>query len=183
VVGNDSGGGLVLLALGGKAPGLSRLGRLVLTNCDSYDHLPPKAFGPLVRLCRRVPRAGRLILRGLLHTRAGQRQFLGSVCRRTVPGGRRAALFGTPGSLDDAVRVTAALAPDPDERAMTWLARVTLPVDLVWGVDDRFFPKSDAVRLAAAMPQATTTWVEHAKTYVQLDDPASVARAVLAPQE
>jgi pimeloyl-ACP methyl ester carboxylesterase len=38
VVGNDSGGGLVLLSLASPASGLARIARLVLTNCDSYDH-------------------------------------------------------------------------------------------------------------------------------------------------
>src|SRR5207302_1156867 len=35
LVGNDTGGGLCLAALGSGHPGLERIGRLVLTNCDS----------------------------------------------------------------------------------------------------------------------------------------------------
>ena len=37
LVGNDTGGGLCLAALGTERPGLERIGRLVLTNCDSYE--------------------------------------------------------------------------------------------------------------------------------------------------
>lgn len=35
LVGNDTGGGLCLAALGTERPGLERIGRFVLTNCDS----------------------------------------------------------------------------------------------------------------------------------------------------
>jgi pimeloyl-ACP methyl ester carboxylesterase len=41
VVANDTGGGLVLAALGDATLDKSRIGRLVLTNCDSYEHFPP----------------------------------------------------------------------------------------------------------------------------------------------
>ena len=41
VVANDTGGGLVLTALGDATLDKSRIGRLVLTNCDSYEHFPP----------------------------------------------------------------------------------------------------------------------------------------------
>ena len=38
VVANDTAGGLLLLSLATDHPALDRVGRLVLTNCDSYDH-------------------------------------------------------------------------------------------------------------------------------------------------
>jgi pimeloyl-ACP methyl ester carboxylesterase len=44
LVGNDTGGGLCLAALGTQHPGLQRTRRLVLTNCDSYEHFPPEGF-------------------------------------------------------------------------------------------------------------------------------------------
>jgi pimeloyl-ACP methyl ester carboxylesterase len=52
VVANDTGGGLVLTALGDAALDKSRIGRLVLTNCDSYEHFPPGSFAHIVKLCR-----------------------------------------------------------------------------------------------------------------------------------
>ena len=58
LVGNDTGGGLCLAALGTQHPGLQRIGRLVLTNCDSYEHFPPKGFDTMVALMRRSPGLG-----------------------------------------------------------------------------------------------------------------------------
>jgi pimeloyl-ACP methyl ester carboxylesterase len=41
VVANDTAGGLFLLALASGHPALARVGRVVLTNCDSYDQFRP----------------------------------------------------------------------------------------------------------------------------------------------
>lgn len=58
LVGNDTGGGLCLAALGTGQVGLDRIGGLVLTNCDSYEHFPPKGFDIMVKLCRTAPPLG-----------------------------------------------------------------------------------------------------------------------------
>ena len=44
VVANDTAGGLLLLSLATGHPALHRIGRLVLTNCESYDQFPPDAL-------------------------------------------------------------------------------------------------------------------------------------------
>lgn len=51
LVGNDTGGGLCLAALGTGLPGVDRIGALVLTNCDSYEHFPPKGFDTFREAC------------------------------------------------------------------------------------------------------------------------------------
>jgi len=63
VVANDTGGGLVLTALGDATVDKSRFGRLVLTNCDSYEHFPPSSFAHIVKLCRLSSTVGGAILR------------------------------------------------------------------------------------------------------------------------
>ena len=63
LVGNDTGGGLCLASLGTDHPGLDRIGRLVLTNCDSYEHFPPKGFDRIAVLSRSAPPVVRLMLR------------------------------------------------------------------------------------------------------------------------
>jgi pimeloyl-ACP methyl ester carboxylesterase len=55
IVGNDTGGGLVVLALGSGHEELKRISRVVLTNCDSYNHLPPTVFGPFITMARKTP--------------------------------------------------------------------------------------------------------------------------------
>ena len=41
MIANDTAGGLLLLSLATGHPALGRLGRLVLTNCESYEKFPP----------------------------------------------------------------------------------------------------------------------------------------------
>jgi pimeloyl-ACP methyl ester carboxylesterase len=178
LVGNDSGGGLILLALGRDGAGLGRVGRVVLTNCDSFDHLPPKAFGPIVALCRGLPAVARGLLRLMLYTSPGQTRFLRSVSRRRFTAEQARRFFGVPAAAGDAVRVTAALKPSATQQAMAWLGDVHLPISLVWGDADKFFPRSDGERLAASLRNVATTWVSGAKTYVQLDDPQAVADVI-----
>ncbi len=52
------------------------------------------------------------------------------------------------------------------------------PVLLIWGERCRFFPVSQAQRLAADFPQATLITVPDAKTWVPVDNPAAVAGAI-----
>jgi pimeloyl-ACP methyl ester carboxylesterase len=180
LVGNDSGGGFVLLALGSNDVALSRIGRVVLTNCDSYDHLPPPGFNPIIKLCSALPIAGRGLLRLMLRTSVGQKQFMKAVAVTPVSTERRKQIFGSPPSLKDAVRVTAALTPTPAQQEMAWLSDVKLPVAIVWGDGDKFFPKSDADRLRAGIPGATLIRLADARTYLQIDDPETVAKAIEA---
>src|SRR6478735_4463151 len=49
LVGNDTGGALCQLLLADDA---SRIGRLVLTNCDAFENFPPKAFVPLFHIAK-----------------------------------------------------------------------------------------------------------------------------------
>jgi pimeloyl-ACP methyl ester carboxylesterase len=180
IIGNDTGGGLVLLALQDTAMVAERISRVILTNCDSYDHLPPTAFLPLVRMAKKRPWLARLILRPMLMSRLGRNGFLGSVTATKAARARRDELFGSKAVLNDAVSITAALMPTNDQLAMDWLTNVTVPVQLVWGDSDKFFPITDAERLAKALPSASITVVPGSSTYVALDAPAAVATAITA---
>jgi pimeloyl-ACP methyl ester carboxylesterase len=80
VVANDTGGGLVLASLGDPGLDTSRIARLVLTNCDSYEHFPPGSFAQIVKLCRVSSRVGGGIVR-LLATGPGQSFFLKAVSK------------------------------------------------------------------------------------------------------
>src|SRR5262245_22733016 len=44
LVGNDTGGGIIQATLGNDLLDFGRVGRLVLTNCDSFEHFPPASF-------------------------------------------------------------------------------------------------------------------------------------------
>ena len=67
LVGNDTGGGLCLAVLGSGHPGVERIGRLVLTNCDSYEHFPPKGFDRIAGIGRPVPSRSRRVAAAVRH--------------------------------------------------------------------------------------------------------------------
>lgn len=183
LVGNNTGGGLCLAALGSGLPGLDRIGRLVLTNCDSYEHFPPKGFAAMVTVCRAAPPVGRLLLR-FFASRPGRRAFLKVVCARPPRGERAAAVFGafvTSGSARrDALRTTQTIEPSVTLGAVDALRAFAKPVLLAWGDKDRFFPLHHAARLQADFPGALLEVIAGASTYVMLDKPDELASAVAA---
>src|ERR1700739_3207702 len=114
VVANDTGGRLVLASLGDPTLDTSRIARLVLTNCDSYEHFPPGSFAQIVKLCRFSPGLGAAMLR-LLASGPGTAFFLQAVCRQPPTKDRRQEIFGafatSAAARSDAVAVTASLDP------------------------------------------------------------------------
>jgi len=181
LVGNDTGGGLCLAALGSAHPGLDRIGRLVLTNCDSYEHFPPKGFDRMVGLTRKVPPAGALLLRTFA-TKAGRRFFLESVCSDPPRGAEAARLFEgfveSAASRKDALRVTQSLEPSVTMEALDALRAFAKPVLLAWGDQDKLFPLDHARRLEADFPDAHLDVIAGASTYVMVDRPDELASAI-----
>lgn len=181
VVANDTGGGLVLAALGDTTLDTSRIGRLVLTNCDSYEHFPPGSFAQIVKLCRISPVIGGAILR-LLATGPGQRFFLKAVCRHAPTPQRQRDIFGafatSAAARRDAVRVTASLDPALTLRAASAIEAFDKPVTLAWGTEDTLFPLDHARRLLAAFPHATLDEIPDSSTFVMLDAPGELAAAI-----
>src|SRR5215213_4384571 len=76
VVANDTAGGLLLLSLATDHPALGRIGRLVLTNCESYDQFPPDALKRAAALCRTLPRLARALVRLQLRVPAARRKIV-----------------------------------------------------------------------------------------------------------
>jgi pimeloyl-ACP methyl ester carboxylesterase len=181
VVANDTGGGLVLAALGDPTLDTSRIARLVLTNCDSYEHFPPGSFAQIVKLCRLSSTIGRGILR-LLATESGQRFFLKAVCKHPPTPQRQTEVFGafaTSGAARrDAVTVTASLDPALTLRAAPAIEAFDKPVTLAWGTDDKLFPLEHARRLRDAFPHATLVEIPDSSTFVMLDAPHELAAAI-----
>jgi pimeloyl-ACP methyl ester carboxylesterase len=181
VVANDTGGGLVLAALGDPALDTSRIARLVLTNCDSYEHFPPGSFAQIVKLCRMSATVGGAILR-LLATGPGQRFFLKVVCMHPPSSKRQREIFGafatSRAARRDAVALTASLDPALTLRATPAIEAFDRPVTLTWGAQDQLFPLSHARRLRDAFPNSTLVEIPDSSTYVMLDAPEELADAI-----
>ncbi|HEV7203934.1 MAG TPA: alpha/beta hydrolase [Jatrophihabitans sp.] len=181
LVGNDTGGALCQFLIDADA---SRIGRLVLTNCDAFDQFPPPPFGLLVKLGRRAGRvrfmANSIRPKALRHSMLG---YGGLVRDKLDPELTRRWI--TPALTDAGVRRDAARfmgAVDPQDLldVSTRLGEFTKPVTLLWGNADRFFKLDFAHRLRDAFPDATLVEIEGAKTFVALDEPQRVAAGIRA---
>jgi pimeloyl-ACP methyl ester carboxylesterase len=184
VVANDTAGGLLLLALAGGHPGLDRIGRLVLTNCDSYDQFPPDKLRKGAALCRRLPRLTRELLRRQMRSPRARKRIAAGVTARGLDAARMEAFFG-PGSRDprvvaDLVAALGGFEPQLLLDAADAITRFDRPVLLVWGDACDFFPLAHARRLEADFPDATLVPVPGAKTWVPVDDPGALAEAIAA---
>jgi pimeloyl-ACP methyl ester carboxylesterase len=182
VVVNDTAGGLLLLALGTGHPGLDRAGRLVLTNCESYDQFPPDALRRVATLCRTAPRVARAGVRLQARTPAARRKVIASVAARGLDEERVESFFAParrdPRVAADLVAAMAGFRPQLLLDAAAAIPRFERPVLLVWGDACEFFPMAGAQRLAADFPDATLIPVPGAKTWVPVDDPGVLAEAI-----
>ncbi len=182
VVANDTAGGLLLLALGTGHPGLARIGRLVLTNCDNYDQFPPDALKRGAAICRRFPRLARAAFRLQVRTAIGRRRGMATVLANGLDRAREESFFGPAQRdgrvADDMVAAIGGCRPELLVEAASAISRFDRPVLLIWGESDDFFPMAHARRLAADFPQATLVTVPGAKTWVPIDNPAAVADGI-----
>ena len=178
LVGNDTGGALSQLV---AADHPQRIGALVLTNCDTFDHFPPGALKPFVTGLR-LPgiaagagalgrfRRGRDLISALKLTLTPiedelVRSWVAPLRDRRIRADLTQFVRGIPGT--DLVAAA--------ER----LRRFDRPALLAWATRDPYFPVADAERLAALLPQARLERIDEASTFVQLDAPARLAELIL----
>ncbi len=180
VVGNDTGGALCQI-LCANHPHV--VDRLVLTNCDAFEHFPPTMFRPIEAAGAHVP--------GLI---AGLDLLL------RVPLIRRAALTAAPVTMrplpdhlladwfeplhDRRIRadvrtVLQGISARHTLEAADRLRHFTGPALIAWGARDRFFPLTDAARLTQTLPRARLEVIEDARTYVQFDQPQQLADLII----
>lgn len=180
LVGNDTGGAICQFLIDTDH---SRIGRLVLTNCDAFDRFPPPPFGVIVKVGRRPAglRAMMTTVRptALRHSPLG----FGGLARRPLD----AALtrrWITPALTDQAVRRNTAeflRRVDPKDLldVSTRLDRFPKPVRLVWGAADPFFKIQFARRLRDAFADATLVEIAGGRTFLPLDEPERLADEIL----
>jgi len=182
VVANDTAGGLLLLSLATGHPALGRVGRLVLTNCESYDQFPPDKLKKATAACRAFPRLARTGLRLQFRSSAARRRGIATVTASGLDDERAESFFG-PIRRDrrvagDMVAAVAGERPQLLIDAAGAIPGFDRPVLVIWGESCDFFPMTGAQRLASDFPHATLVPVPGAKTWVPVDNPAAVAAAI-----
>jgi len=179
LVANDTGGAITQLLLTRRP---ERVGRVVLTNCDSHDNWLPPDFknlqltakagllGPVLAMTYRVPaiRDSKLGF-GLLHKRPIPADILDAWTRPvlTTRGVRR--------DVNDFTRhIDNRLTLD----AATRLSEFPGPALIAWAPGDRVFPMRYAERLRDAFTKATLVTVADSGSFIPLDQPDELARLI-----
>ena len=179
VVGVDTGGALAQLLM---AHHRNRVGAVVLTGCDAYEHFPPttalgRLFRPLftrpglalaAQVLRLPPARRLLLLRPITHRGADA-----AVLRRwTAP-------LRDPLVRRDVRRAFHAMAPRYTLAAAELNRDFPRPVLVAWGDDDRLFPRQLGERLARDLPHARLTTLDDCAAFAALDQPAQLADLIV----
>jgi pimeloyl-ACP methyl ester carboxylesterase len=180
LVGGDTGGALCQFLLDTDP---SRIGRVVLTNCDAFDTFPPFPFNVLFFLLKGEIRM-KLNLqpmrwRAFRHSPLG----LGLLANKLDPvqtWGWIEPSLGSAAVRKDAVRFLKAAKRKDLLDVSTRLNRYDGPVTIVWGTADRAFTTKLGRRLQRAFGNADFVEVPNAKTLVSLDAPRQLADAIAA---
>jgi pimeloyl-ACP methyl ester carboxylesterase len=177
IVGNDSGGAMSQVLVT-RHP--ERVGRLVLTNCDTHENFPPgifKAMPPLAKLP-----GGMAVLGAPFRIGAVGRFAFRPFSKAKIPDDLVASWLG-PGLRNPAVnrdlkKVTVGMNKRYTLEAAAQLRGSQLPILLTWAPGDKYFPISYAERLANEAGNARIVRIPDAKTFVPLDQPELLAKEI-----
>jgi pimeloyl-ACP methyl ester carboxylesterase len=174
IVGNDSGGAMSQVLVT-RHP--RRIGRLILTNCDTYENFPPgifKAMPPLAKLPGGMTLLSAPFRIGAL-ARGAFKPFAKTKIPNDLIASWMAPVLNDPGVRHDTRKVTAGMNKRHTLEAAEKLRGSELPVLLTWAPGDKLFPISGAERLARETPNARIVQIPGAGTFVALDQPQLLA--------
>jgi len=173
LVGNDTGGAIAQL-VATTTP--DRLGALVLTSCDAFEHFPPPILKPLIAAAKAGPVYDAALQP--LRTKFGRNRGFGALAHVDIDD--LVAAWVEPALTNrrvrnDLRRLTASLNRQTTLRAAALLPRFTKPVLVAWSADDVFFPRRDGERLAGALPNSRLEVIKNARTFSMIDQPDRLA--------
>lgn len=172
---NDTGGAVTQLLLAG---GSDRVGRVVLTPCDSFDNFLPPDFRALQYLAK-IPGALTMAMQPL-RLRAARRAVVGLLAKHPVPADivdRCVRPYLTdPGIRRDTIAFLRAIDANDTIQAAEQLRGYDRPVLLLWTRNNRFFPLTHAQRWTQILADARIVEIDDAYTFVPADQPEVVAR-------
>jgi pimeloyl-ACP methyl ester carboxylesterase len=183
LVGNDTGGAICQFLLDIDA---SRIGRVVLTNCDAFTNFPPAPFGQLFKAFR-SPKAIRALMApmratAVRHSPAG----FGLLVNQPLDADQTRAwvepCLSDPAIREDTARFAKKVDPDDLNGASERLGNFDGPALLVWGAADRFFKLDFARRLCATFTDARLVEIENGRTFIPHDEPERLAGEIAAFQ-
>jgi len=178
LVGNDTGGALCQLV---AADHRERLGRLVLTTCDAFENFPPPAVRPLLTALKLPGALAATSVLGRLRAVRGAAFKAMPLTMQPIPDEQVkswVAPLANKRIRADLAKVVRGIDPADTVAAAERLRDFDRPALIAWGAEDRFFPFSDAERLAATLPNARLERIPNARAFVQLDAPERLAEMI-----
>lgn len=176
LVGNDT-GGLISQLVAVNHP--DRLGALVLTSCDAFEHFPPPILKPFMLAAKTAItfRAALQPMRLRVFRRRGYGALSHGDIDQLVKGWVKPAL-GDAAVVEDLRQLTRSLNQQISLDAGARLHEFTKPALIAWSADDVFFPVEDGRRLAATLPNSRFELIDGARTFSMIDQPDRLADLV-----
>jgi pimeloyl-ACP methyl ester carboxylesterase len=169
LVGNDT-GGVVTQLVAVHHP--DRLGALVLTSCDAFEHFPPPILKPVI-LAAKSKAVFRTAMQAMRAPVARQRAF-GGLAHRNIDHLTEAWVrpaISDPAVAEDLRQFTLSLRTEVTTGVAARLPEFDKPALIAWSADDMFFEQEDGKRLAATIPNARLEVIEGARTFSMVDQP------------
>ena len=179
LVGNDTGGAICQL-VATEHP--QRVGRLVLTPCDAFEHFFPPAFKPM-QWAAKLPGGLSLAVRPA-RIRAIRNSPLGFgwLSKRGIPDEAIEDAFGTyfgnRAVRRDTEKFVRAVSKKDTLAAAEKLRDFDRPVLLAWAREDKFFKVKLAERLLERLPNGRLELIDDSYTFVPIDQPERLAELV-----
>jgi pimeloyl-ACP methyl ester carboxylesterase len=180
LVGNDTGGALCQVVLGGDT---SRIGAAVLTNCDAFGTFPPRLLAPLFSALRH-PWLVAWMTPALRSERVRHGPLGYGPLTSTPLDGELTRDWVRPLERKAIRRDLAALARGVHPRvlldAASRFGQFTGPVRILWGDADPLFRLALGRQLSEAFPHASLATVPGGRTFLPLEHPDEVVGEILA---
>ncbi|MDQ6835559.1 MAG: alpha/beta hydrolase [Actinomycetota bacterium] len=181
LVGNDTGGAICQFLLD-RDP--SRIGRVVLTNCDAFDNFPPAPFATLFKAFRSATAIRALLApmraTAVRHSAAGFGLLVESPLNAAQTRAWVQPCLSDAGVRDDVARFAQAVDPQDLLAVSDRLGAFDGPGLLVWGAADRFFKLEFARRLCDVFARGRLIEIAGGRTFIPHDHPARLAQEILA---
>jgi pimeloyl-ACP methyl ester carboxylesterase len=181
IVGNDSGGALTQFVLDTDA---RRIGRVVLTNCDTFEHFPPAPFNVIFKPFRypAVVRAAMppLRIKAVRHSAAGFGLLVDGPLDAAQTLDWVEPTITDAGIRRDTARFVASIDPQELVGVSNRMGAFDGPALLVWGNADRFFKIEHGRQLRDVFTDARLVEVEGGRTFLPLDEPQRVADEIVS---
>jgi pimeloyl-ACP methyl ester carboxylesterase len=180
LVGNDSGGAITQI-VATRHP--ERLGGIVLTSCDAFEHFPPGMFAYL-KVFRHLPGATIPVFFGGLRFRPLRRAPIayGWLAKRPID--RQAEdTYVLPVLTNKEVRADLRKALGAFDKQQTLEAASKLgefdkPALIAWSREEKVFPTEDAERLATCLRDSRLEWIDDSYTFSPEDNPTRLAALI-----